>query len=130
MRPEEVSRASQTIHSEAFSPERAVGGSARSTASVSSATASIISQRMRGLMNDTRKALTPALTALLVAFGGASLGVTMAPSSADASSANKAYTGYSCYGSDSCHEGSALCCTDNFGGTGHCSTMCDGGTGG
>lgn len=60
--------------------------------------------------------------ALALAVGGALAGLSLAPRVASASEVEMA--GYTCSGTDACHEGDRACCTDDFGGTGHCSTNC------
>lgn len=61
------------------------------------------------------------LVGTALALGAAMFGAALAASPAAASSSMQ---GYSCYGTDSCHEGDRSCCTNNAGGSGHCSTSC------
>lgn len=74
-------------------------------------------------MDEQSRKAGATVTALLIAFGGATLGVTLASAPAQASS-TRMMTGWTCYGTDACHQGTRECCTDDFGGSGHCSTYC------
>jgi hypothetical protein len=75
-----------------------------------------------------RRSVRTIAAAIGMALGGAVLGLGVAPETASASSAEM--TGWTCYETDSCHEGTSPCCAnyqeiDPI--LGHCSTMCDGG---
>lgn len=61
------------------------------------------------------------LLALTVAIGGAALGLAMAAPRADAA---PAAFHWGCNSSDRCGAGDSRCCEDNFGGTGHCNSLC------
>lgn len=75
-----------------------------------------------------RRSVRTVAAAMAMALGGAVLGLSAAPTTARASSAEM--TGWSCYQTDACHEGTARCCAEYQNVDpilGHCSTMCDGG---
>ncbi len=70
----------------------------------------------KGVADDGR-----ALAVIVVATGAALLGVAVAPRQARAAQ----YSGWSCYLTDLCHEGTAECCSNNSDvAGGHCSTLC------
>lgn len=68
-----------------------------------------------------KKSARTALAVVAVATGAALLGVAAAPSQARAAE----FSTWTCYGTDSCHEGTAECCSNNSDVSGgHCSTLC------
>jgi hypothetical protein len=70
-------------------------------------------------MTDQRKkSWRSLLVTATVVMAGAMLGISAVPSMASADVGQ----GWSCYGSDECHDGSAPCCSKPDGG--HCSTSC------
>lgn len=75
-----------------------------------------------------RRSWRDVLVAIAVAAGGAALGLVLTPQRAVASTES---SGWTCFGTDRCHEGAQACCNDPTTEIvlTHCTTMCDGGPG-
>lgn len=84
----------------------------------------INSRLTKDYMNALKKEWRTLALSVSLAVAGAVGGTLLAGTAAQAQGSQIIAAGYTCYQTDLCHEGSASCCTDDFGGGGHCTTMC------